>query len=85
MEQVSQYLRYQKHFYCTNSSDLSFSFAFIPKINNTTATKGLDICNDDVIERKHFPHYWPFVCGIPHTKVSDTEFDVFFDLRLDNS
>ena len=36
----------------------------------------------DVMKWKHFPRYWPFVRRIPHTKASDTEFDVFFDLRL---
>ena len=45
-------------------------------------------CLDDVIKRKHFPRNWSFVWGIhrsrwiPHTKASDAEFDVFFDMRL---
>ena len=30
------------------------------------------INHDDVIKWKHFPRYWPFVRGIPLTKVSDT-------------
>ena len=43
---------------------------------------------DDVIKWKHFPRYWPFVRAIhrfrwiPHTKASDAELDVFFDLSL---
>ena len=43
--------------------------------------------HDDVIKWKHFPHYWPFVRGIPghrwipHTKASDAELWCF-DLRL---
>ena len=41
-----------------------------------------NIRHDDVIKWKHFPRYWPFVRGIPRTKASDAEFDVFFDLRL---
>ena len=46
------------------------------------------IPHDDVIKWKHFPRNWPFVRGIhrsrwiPHTKASDAELDVFFDLRL---
>ena len=36
-----------------------------------------DAYHDDVIKRKHFPLYWPFVRGIhrwiPHTKASDGE------------
>ena len=45
--------------------------------------------HDDVIEWKYFPCYWPFVRRItgdrwiPLTKVSDAEFDIFFDVRLD--
>ena len=42
-----------------------------------------------VIKWKRFPRYWPFVRGIhrspvnsPHTKASDAEFDVSFDLHL---
>ena len=33
--------------------------------------------HDDVIKWKHFPHYWPFVRGIPRTKASDAEFWCF--------
>ena len=29
--------------------------------------------HDDVIKWKHFPRYWPFVRGIPHTQASDVE------------
>ena len=45
---------------------------------------GITAVHDDVIKRKHFSRYWPFVRGIhrsqwiPHKKASD----VFFDLRL---
>ena len=44
--------------------------------------------HDDVIQWKHFPHYWPFVRGIhrspvnSHTKASDAELWFFFDQRL---
>ena len=44
--------------------------------------------HDDVIKRKHFPHYWSFVRRIHQsqvnslTKASDRSFDVFYDLRL---
>ena len=47
------------------------------------------INHDDVIKWKHFLRYWHFVRGIhrspvnsPHTKASEAEFGVFFDLRL---
>ena len=45
----------------------------------------------DVIKRKHFPRYWPFVGGIhrwpvtggfPPQTASDTCFDVFLDVSL---
>ena len=41
---------------------------------------------DDVIKRKHFPRYWPFVRGIHRypQKPETRSFDVFFDLRLKN-
>ena len=29
--------------------------------------------HDGVIKWKHFPHYWPFVRGIPLKKASDAE------------
>ena len=42
--------------------------------------------HDDVIKRKHFPHYWPFVRGIhrliPRTKASDAELWCLFYVRL---
>ena len=46
--------------------------------------------NDDVIKRKHFPRYWPFVRGIHRWPVNTPtpkrpvtrRFDAFFDLRL---
>ena len=40
--------------------------------------------HDDVIQWKHFPHYWPFVRGIhrsPQRPVTRS-FDVFIDLHL---
>ena len=43
---------------------------------------------DDVIKRKHFPHYWPFVRGIHRSPVNSPHkgqwrgTDVFFDLIL---
>ena len=38
---------------------------------------------DDVIKRKHFPHYWPFMRGIhPSQRPVTWSFDVSFDLRL---
>ena len=45
-------------------------------------------CHDDVIKRRHFPRYWPFVRGIhrhrriPSQRTVTRSFDVFFDLRL---
>ena len=44
--------------------------------------------HDDVIKRKNFPRYWPFVWGIrltgefPTQRPMTRSFDVFFDLRL---
>ena len=38
--------------------------------------------HDDVLKCKHFPHYWPFVRGIPSQRPVTRSFDVFFDLRL---
>ena len=47
--------------------------------------------HDDIIKWKHFPCYWPFVCGIhqscitgefPSQRPVTQSFDIFFDLRL---
>ena len=44
------------------------------KQTGVKATKhGMKKVHDDVIKWKHFPRYWPFVRGIPHTKASDAE------------
>ena len=37
--------------------------------------------HDDVIKRKHYPSYWPFVRGIHRWPVTQS-FGVFFDLHL---
>ena len=40
--------------------------------------------NDDVIKRKHFPRYWPFMRLIhqsPLKRPATRSFDIFFDLR----
>ena len=50
------------------------------------------ITHDDVMKWKHFARYWPFVRGIhrspvksPHKcELMTRDFDVFFDLRLNN-
>ena len=48
----------------------------------------LYLVHDDVIKWKHFPRYWPFVRGMPvnspHKGQWRRNFDVFFDLRLNN-
>ena len=47
---------------------------------------------DDVIKWKHLPRYWPFFAGnspvtgeVPAQRSVTRSFDVFFDLRLNNS
>ena len=47
----------------------------------------LTLNHDDVIKRKHFPHYWPFVLVIHRSPVNPPHkgqwrFNVFFDRRL---
>ena len=43
----------------------------------------LKYMHDDVIKRKHFPRYWPFVTGeFPSQRPVTRSFNVFFDLRL---
>ena len=45
-----------------------------------------DIFHDDVIKWKHFPRSWSFVRGIHRSQGPATRsFDVFFDLRLNNT
>ena len=48
-------------------------------------SKFFSVNHDDVIQWKHFPHYWPFVWGIhwsPAQRPVMWSFDVFFDLCL---
>ena len=49
-------------------------------------------CHDDVIKRKHFTRYWPFVRGFHRSPVNfpprrpvTRSFDVFFDLHLNKT
>ena len=53
-----------------------------------TGYQSTTVIHDDVIKRKHFPCYWPFVQDSPVTdefpwqRPVTRKFDVFFDLRL---
>ena len=58
------------------------------KASDSPSFRGIGGIHDDVIKWKCFQRYWPFERGIhrsrwiPHTKASDQELYVFFDLRL---